>query len=281
MKTVVKYGAALAAAAIASVALATSATAGDLFYGMRGSQGSVKDMPRVHGYSSVSRCYLRGDVGYSYSSEPVVHVESPLYEFIGTDNEDIDGAWMGEVGIGCGSGSRGFRADFTLGYRGERDLTGIKTDRLGFHYPAEFSTSVSTLTAMANLYYDFGQFRGFVPYVGVGLGVVRHALEDVSFTGVGAGAGASFNGLSGRTQTNFAWSLMAGVAYQISHRAVLDLGYRFIDLGDVSTRRGDICESVTTCGGGSRDRLSVEDMYSHEFKIGLRYHFGGSQPVYK
>ena len=71
MKTVVKYGAALAAAAVASVALATSATAGGLFDGMRGTQGSVKDMPRVHGYSGVSRCYLRGDVGYSYSAEPV------------------------------------------------------------------------------------------------------------------------------------------------------------------------------------------------------------------
>ncbi len=279
MKSVVKYGAALAAAAVASVALATSATAGDLFDGMRGTQGSVKDMPSVHGYSSVSRCYLRGDVGYSYGGTPVVHVDSPRYDFIGTDDEEIDGTWMGEVGIGCGSGSRGFRADFTIGYRGERDVTGIKTDRPGFHFPAEFETSVSTTTAMANLYYDFGQIRGFVPYVGVGLGVAHHDLEDVSFSGVGAGAGATFNGLKGRSETNFAWSLMAGVAYQVSHRAVLDFGYRFIDRGEVSTRRGDICP--ISCAGGSRDRLTVEDMYSHEFKVGLRYHFGGSQPTYK
>ena len=48
MKTVVKYGAALAAAAVASVALATSATAGGLFDGMRGTQGSVKDLSLIH-----------------------------------------------------------------------------------------------------------------------------------------------------------------------------------------------------------------------------------------
>lgn len=279
MKPVVKLGVAIAAAAVAAFTTMPAATAGGLFDGMRGSQGSMKDMPRVHGHSNAGRCYLRGDVGYSHAATPLVNVVSPNYAFVGTDDEDIAGAWTGDIGIGCGSGSRGFRADLTLGYIGEREVSGIKTDRPGFHFPAEFSADISTITAMANLYYDFGQVRGFVPYVGVGLGIAHHDLGDVSFTGVGPGVGATFSGLSGRSKTNFAWALMAGVAYQISPRAVFDFGYRFIDLGDVATRRGNIC---TIACGGSQDRLSINDMYSHEFKIGLRYHFGGRQaPTYK
>lgn len=127
---------------------------------------------------------------------------------------------------------------------------------------------------MANLYYDLGEMRGFVPYVGVGIGFARHDLNNVSFTGVGTGAGFSFGDLPGSDQTNFAWSLMAGVGYQISDRAILDFGYRYIDMGDVKTR-GNTCTSTPACGGGSDDSFKVDDINAHEFKIGLRYHFGG------
>ncbi len=66
---------------------------------------------------------------------------------------------------------------------------------------------------------------------------------------------------------------MAGTAYQISDRAVLDVGYRYIDMGDVKSKRGNMCN--TCVGGGSQDRLSVDDITAHEFKVGLRIHFGG------
>jgi opacity protein-like surface antigen len=277
-----KAGIAIAAAALSAISLMPSASAGGLHEPLR---GSMKDAP-VYGASSVSRCYLRGDVGYSVSGTPTVHVASPRYSQIGTDDEDMENAFMGEIGIGCGSGSRGFRADMTLGYRGERDVTGYKTNRPGFHYPGTFETQVSTLTAMANLYYDFGKIRNFVPYVGVGLGIAHHSLSDTSFSLGNPGhlpgpvGPAPSNGLSGNDETDFAWSLMVGAAYQISDRAVLDFGYRYIDLGDVSSKRGHICS--TSCGGGSRDKLSVEDITAHEFKVGLRYHFGGhSAPAYK
>ena len=58
---------------------------------------------------------------------------------------------------------------------------------------------------------------------------------------------------------------MAGVAYQLSERAILDIGYRYIDLGSV--RSGS--DAVLA-------RLEVDDMRAHEIKIGLRYHFGSS-----
>ena len=222
MNSLLKASLAIAAVAATSLTPATVAYAGGMYGG-----GSVKDAPMVANHSSAGRCYLRGDVGYSYGDGVSASFDSPYYTTMDASGESIDGAWMGEIGIGCGSGSRGFRADFTLGYRSERDMDGHKpaTPHTG-HYEADFSSKINTLTAMANLYYDFGRYRNWVPYVGVGIGVARHDVGDVSFTGVGAGLGATFNDLNGSTQTNFAWSLMAGAAYQISHRAVLDFGYR-------------------------------------------------------
>jgi len=53
------------------------------------------------------------------------------------------------------------------------------------------------------------------------------------------------------------------------------LGYRYIDMGKVSSKLGHICS--TSCGTGSSDTFSTDDLTAHEFKIGLRYHFGGSR----
>ncbi|MGI9479694.1 MAG: outer membrane protein [Hyphomicrobiaceae bacterium] len=278
MKSFLKSG--LAAATVAVTCLGSVATvqAGGLY----NPGGSMKDVPQLRG--SVSRCYVRGDIAYSVSGSTTVELDSPNYPAVDTDSEDMDNAVMGEVGIGCGSGSRGFRGDLTFGYYSDRDIDGIKTDRPGVHYPGTFETKVSSLTAMANVYYDMGKFRGFVPYVGVGIGVARHRLGSVSFDlrnpdPLGPPANP-VNNLEGSTQTNFAWSLMAGAAYQISERAVLDFGYRYIDLGDVESRRGNMC--ITCVAGGSQDRLTVDDITAHEFKVGLRLHFGGrSQPSYK
>ena len=67
------------------------------------------------------------------------------------------------------------------------------------------------------------------------------------------------------------WSLllMAGVAYQISPRAILDVGYRYIDLGTVSSERNDTAGNVNP-------RVTMDDIAAHEVKVGLRYHFGSS-----
>ena len=56
-----------------------------------------------------------------------------------------------------------------------------------------------------------------------------------------------------------AWSLMAGAAIQLSERVVLDLGYRFIDMGKA--------------GSG---RAGRDDLTAHLSKWGVcGFHFGG------
>ena len=68
-----------------------------------------------------------------------------------------------------------------------------------------------------------------------------------------------------------AWSLMAGVGYQISDRITLDIGYRYIDLGKVQSSR------VDSTGYSLNPHFRLDDLTAHEFKVGLRFAFGGGE----
>jgi opacity protein-like surface antigen len=288
------------ASAVLAVALAAPApaTAADLGAG----RGSMKDyggpMPVVS-QGSAGPCYFRGDVGYSWSNDPTVKWPVNNGVFTGdanangvvdaneiasvflTDkvaNASMENTWLAEGGLGCSfGGSRGVRVEAVLGFRGERKIDGEP----GFYQPGPavgspvggpipdpivdpLHTKLQTTTLMFNVYKDFGNFRGFTPYVGAGIGAAYHRLDDVSFTG----NPALLNRIHGDNDLAFAWSLMAGVGYQISDRAILDFGYRYIDMGSISSQRSDT-------GGFVNPAVHFDDLTAHEIKVGLRYHFGG------
>lgn len=256
----------LAAALLAFSAGVSPASAADL-------GGSIKDgyVAPPHLGAPVGSCYFRSDVGYSFSGTP--DVDWPVTDNNGnliTDdvtNVDIDNTWFTESGLGCGSGSRGFRGEVMLGFHGERDIDGepgpwnpgppVTADPL--------HTSVKSYTAMVNGYKDLGNFGGFTPYLGAGVGVAYNILEDVSFTG----NPNLVNQIRGDRDLAFAWSLMAGVGFQISERTILDVGYRYIDMGKAESQNID-------SAGFFNPRVDVDDIDAHEIKVGLRYHFGAS-----
>jgi opacity protein-like surface antigen len=63
--------------------------------------------------------------------------------------------------------------------------------------------------------------------------------------------------------------VMAGAGFQLSERVILDLGYRFIDMGKAQSGTAD------TSGFTNNPPVRVDDLTAHEFKVGLRLHFGG------
>lgn len=294
MTNVFKSGLASAAVAFAA-ALATPALAADL-------GGSLKDsyapLPRVsHVSAGAGPCYFRADVGGSVSRNPdaswpvynesfvdsydadnVIGYDEINYTFAGSEVQEVsmDNTWLAEVGAGCGSGSRGLRADVTFGFRGKRDLWGIPPIYQGTlvgqpetttppNVDDPIHTSIKSYTLMFNAYYDFGVHWGVVPYVGAGVGAAYHMVDEVYFTG----NPYLTNRIEGDKELSFAWSVMAGLAYQISDRAILDFGYRYIDMGSAHSGRVD-------SAGYVNPRLTIDDIAAHEFKVGLRYHFGES-----
>ena len=285
MKLVSLAGVASAALVLA-VNVPVTAQAADLG-GARG--GSMKDyggpMPVIQQGAS-GPCYFRADVGYSWSNDPTVTwpvnsidntTPTPTTTFI-TDkvtNTSMEGSWLAEGGVGCGwGGSRGVRLEAMLGFRGDRKITGEPgnftvtnpgpvVDPYGGAVDP-LHTSLRSYTLMLNAYKDLGNFGGFTPYIGAGVGAAYHQLDDVYFTG----NPNLTNRIKGDNDLAFAWSLMAGVGYQISDRTTLDVGYRYIDMGKISSQRSDSAGFVNPA-------VHFDDLTAHEVKVGLRYNFGG------
>lgn len=255
MKFILKASLASAVLAVA----ATGAVAAD--FGSYHSGGSIKDnYAPVPVRAAPGNCYFRGDVGYSLSSDPEVE-----WFTAGGNNVrtlDYENTWLVEGGVGCGSGSRGIRGEFVFGYRGDRKFDG-EPPAAPPADPMHFN--IKSYTAMFNVYKDIGNFRGMVPYVGAGIGVAYNQLDEVYFTQ----NPLLVNRIEGDDELSFAWSLMAGVGYQIRDNLILDVGYRYIDLGKAESGRVD-------SAGFVNPRVYVDDLDAHEFKVGLRYHFGSS-----
>lgn len=119
------------------------------------------------------------------------------------------------------------------------------------------STSTTSLRAQAyllNAYLDIAHFGAVTPYIGAGAGLAHvDARADLNFqfsNGVAYGPQNSFcggsTGLAGvscyhlgywnnsgprSVENNFAYALMAGVAYKLSDLLTLDVGYRYLNLG--------------------------------------------------
>ncbi len=262
MNTTLKAG--LATAALAVACFATTANAADL-------GGSIKDnyghAPAYsHSTPSIAGpCYFRSDVGYSWSRDPQA-------EYVGNAvnpsvrGADLSNGYVIEGGLGCGMGSRGFRAEMMLGAREKRNFKGdVDIVIGGAPVDPPIRTDVKSYTMMFNAYHDLGKFGGMVPYVGAGVGWAYHKMGNVVIDDPGSPA-VQF----GEDKLSFAWSLMAGVGYQLTDRAVLDVGYRYIDMGGARSSHGDNTFAFWN------PRLEIDDMRAHEVKIGLRYHFGQS-----
>jgi len=253
----------------AAVAVAASFAVPALADGSGWGRGSIKEP--VGSYSAAGPCYFRADVGYSFSNDPELRWSAwnpPLPYNERVTRKSMDDTWFGGVGTGCGSGSRGFRYEFMLDYHGQRSLSGTTApfnDGLGNIQSARISSSLTSYTGMVNGYFDLGNWGGLVPYVGLGVGLAYHQMDDYALTGTSS---TILWKVTGDNDLTLAWSAMAGFGYQLSDRAILDFGYRYIDLGRAASARNDNFSTTPS-------RLSVDDITAHEFKIGLRYHFGG------
>jgi opacity protein-like surface antigen len=281
-------------AGLSVAALAAIFTAPVSAADLGGSRGSMKD----GGYRSASapsepvyaapvrgpagNCYFRADAGYSFSKDPKIKwaVNNDDFNIAnGTNyangehvsNTSMENGWLGEAGFGCGSGSRGIRAEVMFGYRGERKIDGEPVYYAGpvtapLPNPDAVDplhTSVKTYTMMFNAYKDLGNFGGVTPYVGAGVGLAYNRLNETYFTG----NNATPNRILAHDDLAFAWSLMAGIGYQLSDRAVLDVGYRYMDMGKVTSDSIDNTRSYNP-------RVRIDDLVAHEIKVGIRYHFG-------
>ena len=305
MKFTLKAGIALAALT-GAVAIAGSTNAADLG-GVRGGSmkdGYMAPMPEIM-RGAGGPCYMRADVGYGWAEDPSItwpvnndaitgHTDAATGTFVETGrtstfltdqvtNTSRDNGAFGEIGAGCSSNiggpGRALRGEIMFGYHGDRIIEGepgnysitYTDDGLGNPPPADqpvvndpLHTSVQSYTMMLNVYKDLGQFGRVTPYVGAGIGAAYNMVDETYFTG----NVNLVNRIEGHNDLSFAWSLMAGVGYQVTDRAIVDFGYRYLDMGSAETGRVD-------SAGFVNPKIKIDDLSEHEIKIGLRYSFGG------
>lgn len=240
---------------------------------------------------SVSGIYVRGDVGVG---------ELKVKKYTQQDVIAAGGSFTGEtenhsVFAGAGIGYRfnnWLRFDATGEYRGASSI-GVN-DSLSYSYRNStglvnaqqtntYKGNLSSMVALFNAYVDLGTWNCLTPYLGAGIGVASNKVSGLTdqgivsntqsynaYPGVTATAIVPTLGTSGSgTKTNVAWALMAGVGYEVNKNLTLEVGYRYLNLGEAQSgviRNAFLPQSYAP--------LKSKEIESHDIKIGMRWNFG-------
>lgn len=236
------------AALIATTTVPMAAAAAD-----RSSQPPVIEEASVIPEEIGTGWYLRGDVGYSRQGRPTASWYDPSASSFG-----ITGVKSGDaVTAGFGVGYKfndWLRSDVTLDYISPSGVSGTVS---AFPWVTD-TLKIDSTVLMWNGYLDAGNFSGFTPYLGAGIGVAR-----------------TTTGKTERNVSGFTYSLaagqkyslsaagMAGVTIDIGHGIQADIGYRYLWINSAQTGESIGCN----CGHDSFKNLD-----SHQIRVGLRYY---------
>jgi opacity protein-like surface antigen len=187
--------------------------------------------------------YLRGDIGGTWG---IISSANSAPSFADPTDNKLGSGMTGGLGVGI-KGSW-FRTDVTFDY-----ATAMKYQ--GTVVTANDTTAkIQPTTGLFNGYLDLGTWYHMTPYIGAGAGVSYVRVSDF------AGPNPPLNGAA-RSQWKFTWAGMAGVAIGISHNLMIDIGYRYLNLGDVTT------------GSDALGATSFKNVAAHEARVGLRWSF--------
>ncbi|MEP9372211.1 outer membrane protein [Mesorhizobium sp. KR1-2] len=222
----------------------------------------VENAPEYVPVEVASSWYLRGDVGYNFN-RPFKNNEigpSPIFSF-----EENNSAFNGGVGMGY---------HFNDFLRGELNVSFLSKNSAELSYltvdPADLSTVVSGVSesaknwawsGMVNGYADLGTFVGLTPYVGAGVGVFYSRRSYSYAEDFRDSAFVDVDYRDSKRQTTFAYSLGAGLAYQLTPNTSVDLGYQYLSAPNA--------ERVEMYEPGSY--TISKGVHYHQLKLGLRY----------
>ncbi len=230
----------------------------------------VVELPPVEKFGG---WYLRGDIGYAKSYvDGVSYFQGPTMTGA-FEVHDFDDSWMIGGGIGYQINDW-FRVDWTANYYGEMDFTGSSAQNVVCVNVVAVGTcsysdngSFSATTLLANAYFDLGNYQGFTPYVGFGIGgayVNWGTLTNTEYEDAN-NANSWSDTHSGNSGWRFAYALHAGASYDFSAHLKLDAGYTFTNItGGGMFGFGSTSGLVGTQGYN-------DDIQIHAFKLGLRY----------
>lgn len=222
--------------------------------------------------------YLRGDIGMT--NQYVSRLDSPAFTpDVHVLEKGFDSAGLFGVGIGYQFNSW-LRADITGEYRAKANFNGLDFVDIVPSQTNQYRGDKSEWLFLANAYLDLGTWNNITPFVGAGVGFDRLTIGNFTDTNIGlAGPGTAALGWSpDNSKWNFAWALHAGLAYHVTPTFTVEIAYRYVNLGDGSTK--DLLAPDGT--NPTVNPIRFHDIDSHDIKIGVRWMFADNfaQPFY-
>jgi opacity protein-like surface antigen len=187
-----------------------------------------------------------------------------------------DGSAFGALAVGFSAPGLPLRAELEYVHLGK-----VSDSENRVVYPTTVQTGMNVYarqrldgqTLFANVYWDFRNSSPITPYLNVGIGAAFLKLKVDYWHDDVVPIGQLYTGGKRRSETNFAWNLGAGVGWQISKQLTLDAGYRYVDLGNISS--GDHALTHVSAGNLSSviNRQKAAGLRQHQLSVGLRYAF--------
>jgi opacity protein-like surface antigen len=230
--------------------------------------------------------YLRGDI--AAAKAPALNI----------DGARVSPTFPNNWSIGLGGGykyNNWFRTDVTVDYEQIYSRSGpeylampCQIGAVGLPAGGPFTSSVpvysscspfsesraTTMAILANAYLDLGNWAGFTPYIGAGVGIdvlfqksqVRWYQGNLApYAGVTwtdpytlGTYMANWDRYLSRTYARFAYAFMGGFSYDLTDHWKADVGYRWLNLGTI--------EGADLFGNQIKRRLEIQQL-----RVGFRY----------
>lgn len=221
----------------------------------------IEEAPEYVPVEIGSGWYLRGDVGYSLKD---------------TYKNRTFGS--GGYTMLLDESNQPVTASFGIGYhfndflRAEANVGTLPYYKAGLNYltvepdnTVESRVGVEAKNRMwsgiVNVYGDLGTFAGFTPYVGVGAGMVSAKRQYRFHQDYVDPNVVDYTFVDSKRNYSFAYTLGAGIAYNLSTNLALDVGYQYM-----SAPRAERVEIV-----GPATYAIHKGVDFHQVKVGLRY----------
>jgi opacity protein-like surface antigen len=204
--------------------------------------------------------YLRGDIGISNQSVKRLDSPAPGWDAAPVVSKGFDSAGIFDLGVGY-KFNNWLRVDVTGEYRGASTFNAFQIYPTGTD---QYNGKKSEWLFLANVYLDLGTWSGFTPFIGAGAGFDRLTISNWVDTDVVNGA-AGYS--PDNSKWNFAWALYAGLGYQIAPNCVFEFSYRYLSLGNGSTK-----DMIGYDGTNPvYNPIQFKNVYSNDVRIGLRW----------
>jgi opacity protein-like surface antigen len=200
----------LATTAVALVSMSSPANAEGIYVSVFGGLNLQPDSSAV-----VQGDFFGGDATTAYS-----------------ESADTGFVLGGAIGAHLDRWAQGLRTELEISYR-RNDIDGwwsVSTETDTGFAEGLIGANTSTFAIMANVWYEFDLGSKARPYVGGGAGWARSKIE-VAVNETTNDIGFSFNESTSyeESESGFAWTLGAGVNYEVSPGVDVGIGYRYFN----------------------------------------------------